>query len=165
MLVYRPISLVNGFYKILFKVLVNCLVHWYGENLILKPQNASVKGIQMIDLFLITNKVFDRRLKSWEPGLLCKLDMKKVNDHVNWKIFILFTCKMWLWREIAELDRILHLSNPIFYLGEWFTGGILRLLSWLEIGASILSLFVLFVMEALNMMIADLVEGGFLYGF
>jgi hypothetical protein len=59
------------------------------DRVISKPQNAFVKGRQITDLVLIASECLDSRLSSRESGLLCKLDMEKAYDHINWK-FVLY---------------------------------------------------------------------------
>jgi hypothetical protein len=77
----KGISL-SGVYKIITKVLANRLRR-VVEKFTSKPQNAFVKGRQILDSVLITNECLDSRIKSGEPGLLCKLDIEKAYDHVN----------------------------------------------------------------------------------
>ena len=45
---FHPISLINGIYKIIYKVLANRL-RLVMNNIIFTPQNAFVKGKQILD--------------------------------------------------------------------------------------------------------------------
>ena len=81
---FRPISLVGSVYKLLSKVLANRL-RAVLDNLISENQNSFVGGRQILDSVLIANECLDSRLKSWIPGVVCKLDIEKVYDHVNWE--------------------------------------------------------------------------------
>ena len=85
---FRLISLVGGLYKLLAKVLANKLKKVVGK-VVSSAQNAFVEGRQILDAALIANEVIDSLLKQNKSGVLCKLDIEKPYDHLNWN-FLLF---------------------------------------------------------------------------
>lgn len=74
-------------YKSLVEVLANHLKKVVGD-LVSSSQNAYVIGRQIIDYVLIANEWLDSCIWSGVHGLICKLDIEKLYDHVNWECLL-----------------------------------------------------------------------------
>ena len=77
----------GGLDKIFTKVLANRIKRVMGV-IISQSQNAFVDGRQILDTVLIANKAMDSILRKKNNGLLCKLDIEKAYDHVNWDFML-----------------------------------------------------------------------------
>ena len=80
---FKPISLVGSIYKLLAKVLANRLKSVLG-GVVSESQNAFVAGRQILDAVLVANECIDSRIKEGKGGVICKLDIEKAYDHVDW---------------------------------------------------------------------------------
>jgi hypothetical protein len=80
---FRPISLIGCIYKLLAKVLANRLV-LVLDGIISESQNSFVGGRKILDSMLIANECLNSKLKSHIPELICKLDIEKAYNYVNW---------------------------------------------------------------------------------
>ena len=101
---FRPISLLGGLYKLLAKVIANRIKKVVGK-VVSTTQNAFVTGRQILDASLIANEVIDLWQKRKEKGLICKLNIEKAYNSINWKFLLKVLQKMgfgstwlgWMW--------------------------------------------------------------------
>jgi hypothetical protein len=161
---FLPISLVSGVYKIIVKVLANRMRR-VMDKIISKPQNAFVKGRQILDSVLIANECLDSRLKAEVPGVLCKLDMEKAYDHVNWN-FLLYLLRrsgfgeiwcMWIKQCISTAHfSVLINGSPVGYFGS---------LRGVHQGDPLSPFLFVLVMETFSRMIGAITARGLISGF
>ena len=53
-----------------------------------------MEGWQILDAVFIANEVIDSKLMSRRGEVVCKLDIEKVYDHVNWSFILEVMQKM-----------------------------------------------------------------------
>ncbi|XP_077234220.1 uncharacterized protein LOC143876406 [Tasmannia lanceolata] len=80
---FRPISLVGSLYKVLAKVLAD-RIKVVLPSIISVNQSAFLGKRQILDCSLTANEAIDYYRRSGEGGILCKLDMEKAYDRVDW---------------------------------------------------------------------------------
>ena len=96
----RPISLLGGLYKILTKVLANRIKR-IMDKVISQSQTALLERRQILDAILIVNEIVDSILRRKECGFICKLDIEKAYDNINWEFVyqvldIMGFCGRWI---------------------------------------------------------------------
>ncbi|RVX01772.1 LINE-1 reverse transcriptase-like [Vitis vinifera] len=160
---YRPISLLGGLYKLLAKVLANRLKKII-DKVISPDQNAFIKGRQILDGSLIANEVIDSWQKRGEKGLICKLDIEKAFDNINWQFLLKVLHKMgfgskwigWMWSCISTIKYSM-LVNGV-------PAGFFSSSKGLRQGDPLSPYLFIMGMEVLSVLISRAVEGGFIYG-
>lgn len=105
---FRLVSLVGSMYKIISKCLALCL-KVVLSGIVSKEQGAFLQGRSMADEVLCANECIDARIHEGKPGVLCKLDLEKVYNHVNWEflMYVMRRCgigmkwRRWIWKCVS----------------------------------------------------------------
>ncbi|GLT61308.1 hypothetical protein SLA2020_340270 [Shorea laevis] len=161
---FRPISLVSGVYKIIAKVLANRLKKVL-EKIVSEPQNAFVKGRQILDSVLIANECVDSRINSGIPGVICKLDIEKAYDHVNWSFLLYMLRRCGFGEKWCSWIDFCISSARFSVLVNGSPAGFFSSSRGLRQGDPLSPLLFVVVMEALSKMLTVSVNRGLFSGF
>ncbi|RVX19454.1 LINE-1 reverse transcriptase-like [Vitis vinifera] len=160
---FRPISLLGGLYKSMAKVLANRLKRVLNK-VVAPTQNAFVMGRQILNASLIANEVIDSWQKRKEKGLICKLDIEKAYDSINWQFLLKTLHKMgfgskwlgWMWSCIS--------SAKFSVLVNGVPAGFFPSSKGLRQGDPLSPYLFVLGMEVLDALIRRAVAGGYLSG-
>ena len=129
-----------------------------------EDQNAFVKGRQIVDVSLIANEVVDFWQKRKEKGLICKLDIEKAYDSINWSFLMKVLHKMgfgfwwmeWIWRciSIAKFSVLVN-GVPAGFFSS--TKGLCQ-------GDPLFPYLFVLRMEVLSAFLRRVADGGFISG-
>jgi len=160
---FRPISLMVGIYKIIAKVLANRLKSIL--EVISKSQSAFIKGRQILNLILIANECLDSILRSGEPGVLCKMDLEKAYNHVNWDFLLYMLMRCGFGAKWCSWKAHCISSVRFSVLVNGSPNGFFSSSRGLKQGDPLSPLLFVFVIEAFSRMISSAVSGALLEGF
>ena len=160
---FRPISLLGSLYKILTKVLVNRLKKVVGK-VVSEAQNAFVEAREITNVSLIANELIDHWQKQREKGVICKLDIEKAFDNINWQFLMKvmrcmgFVSKWmrWIWQCIST-ERFSVLVNRV-------PAGFFPSSRRLRQGDSLTPYLFILGMEVLSILLRRAMTSGFISG-
>lgn len=121
---FRPISLIGSIYKLFSKVLTERLKGVMAK-LVDQQQMAFIKGRQIMDAVLVANEAVGSRQKQGKPGILCKLDIEKAYDHINWAYLLGVLGRMGFGQKWIHWVKYC-ISSKLLSINQWFTNRIFQ---------------------------------------
>ena len=113
---FRPISLIGSIYKLCGKVLTERMKGVMAK-LVDSRQMAFIQGRQIMDAVSMANEAVDSRQKQKKPEILCKIDLEKAYDHVNWEYLLNTMGRLGFGRNWIQCMR--HHHCEILSTYEW----------------------------------------------
>jgi hypothetical protein len=151
-------------YKIIAKVLANRL-KGVLDKIISKTQSAFIKVKQILDPILIANESLDSRRRSGEPSILCKMDVEKACDHVNWDFLLYMLKRCGFGAKWCSWISFCISSVRFSFLVNGSPEGFFDSSQGIRQGDPLSPLLFVFVMEALSCTLSAGINDGLLEGF
>ena len=82
-------------------------------------QNTFVRGRQILDAVFVSNEAISSRKQSSSAGLVCKLDIEKTYDHVNWCFLLSVLEKMGFGPKWRKWIFFLHFNCKNDSFSQW----------------------------------------------
>jgi hypothetical protein len=135
------------------------------EKVISKSQSAFIKGRQILDPILIANESLDCRLRLKELGILCKMDVEKAYDHVNWDFLLYMLKRCGFGAQWCSWIAFCNSSVRFSILVNGSLEGFFDSSRGLRQGDPLSPLLFVFVMEALSRMLSAMINERLLESF
>jgi hypothetical protein len=130
-----------------------------------KSQNAFVKGRQILESVLIANECVDSRLHLGVPRMLCKLDIQKAYDHVNWEFLLYMLRRCGFGEKWCKWIQFCISTVSFSVMVNGTPDGYFRNSRGLRQGDFLSPLLFVIVMEAFSRMLEKAVDEGLIRGF
>lgn len=159
--VFRPISLVHSFAKLLTKILANRLCT-HLDNLVSKNQSAFIKGRFIQDNFMMVQQTARFLHDQKQPRILIKHDISKAFDTVSWAFLIEVLEKIGfgrVWRDV--ICGLLSTSSTQILLNG-ILGNFISHRRGLRQGDPLSPMLFIIVMDTLNRLVDKAAEDGLL---
>ena len=86
----------------------------FSEGYLKRAKNAFIENRQILDATLVANEAIDSIMKGNGSAVLCKLDLEKVYDHVDWSFLCSILTKIGFLGSVDKMDYVVYLLDKLF---------------------------------------------------
>lgn len=113
----------------------------------------------------MANECVDSRVRDGQPGLVCKLDIEKAYDNVNWDFLFYMMGRMGFGDRWCQWVKFYVSTVRMFVLVNGSPAGFFSTYRGLRQGNPLSPFLFILVMEAFSRLLSRAVHAGLLHGF